>query len=125
MSEKQLAATIRASARQIWLAGLGAFSTARQEGNKVFEALVREGETIQSLAQKAAQARLKKAAAKVAGTRHRLEQVLEDSVARSLKRFGVPTRKDVDNLSRRVAALTALIDKKRAEAAPKPAAARR
>jgi len=125
MSENQLAATIRASAQQIWLAGLGAFSTARQEGNKVFEALVREGETIQSLAQKAAQARLKKAAAKVAGTRHRLEQVLEDSVARSLKRFGVPTRKDVDNLSRRVAALTALIDKKRAEAAPKPAAARR
>ena len=125
MSEKQLAATIRASARQIWLAGLGAFSTARQEGNKVFEALVREGETIQSLAQKAAQARLQKAAAKVAGTRHRLEQVLEDSVARSLKRFGVPTRKDVDNISRRVAALTALIDKKRAEAAPKPAAARR
>jgi len=125
MSENQLAATIRASAQQIWLAGLGAFSTARQEGNKVFEALVREGETIQSLAQKAAQARLKKAAAKVAGTRHRLEQVLEDSVARSLKRFGVPTRKDVDNISRRVAALTALIDKKRAEAAPKPAAARR
>jgi len=125
MSENQLAATIRASAQQIWLAGLGAFATARQEGNKVFEALVREGETIQSLAQKAAQARLKKAAAKVAGTRHRLEQVLEDSVARSLKRFGVPTRKDVDNLSRRVAALTALIDKKRAEAAPKPAAARR
>jgi poly(hydroxyalkanoate) granule-associated protein len=125
MSENQLAATIRASAQQIWLAGLGAFSTARAEGNKVFEALVKEGATIQSLAQKAAQARLRKTAAKVAGTRHKLEQVLEDSVARSLKRFGVPTRKDVDNLSKRITALTALVDKKRAAAARKTAAARR
>ena len=39
--------TIRESAQQIWLAGLGAFAKAQAEGGKVFEALVREGQTMQ------------------------------------------------------------------------------
>ena len=37
--DSQLSATIRESAQQIWLAGLGAFAKAQQEGNKVFDAL--------------------------------------------------------------------------------------
>ena len=39
----QLSSTVKDSAQQIWLAGLGAFAKAQEEGNKVFEALV-EGE---------------------------------------------------------------------------------
>lgn len=125
LSANQLTATVRESAHQIWLAGLGAFSTARREGNKVFEVLVKEGEAIHALTQKAAGARLKEAAARAAGTRRMLAQVLEDSVARSLKRFGVPTRKDVDALSKRISALTALVDNISAKAARKPAAVKR
>ena len=130
MSGNQLAATVRGSAQQIWLAGLGAYSTAQKEGNKVFEALVKEGKVIQSLTQKAAEARLKQAAAKATAARRRLEQVLEDSVARSLKRFGIPTREGIDTLSKRIVELTALVDKltteaRRKRAAAKPAAGRR
>jgi poly(hydroxyalkanoate) granule-associated protein len=130
MSETQLAATVRESAQQIWLAGLGAYSTAQKEGNKVFKALVKEGKVIQALTQKAAEARLKQAAARATGARRRLEQVLEDSVARSLKRFGVPTREGVDTLSKRVVELTALVDKltteaRRKRSPAKPAAGRR
>jgi poly(hydroxyalkanoate) granule-associated protein len=124
MSEKQLAATIRASAQQIWLAGLGAFSTARKEGNKVYDALIKEGRVIQSFAEKAVDSRLRKAAAKATDTRHRLEQVLEGSVARSLKRFGVPTKQGIDSLSKRVVALTALVDKLSAEVSRQQAAAK-
>ena len=124
MSENQLAATIRGSAQQIWLAGLGAFSTARVQGNKVFDALVREGGEIQRLTQKAAESRMKQAAAKAVGTRRRLEHALENSVARSMRRFGVPTKKDIDTLSKRVAALTALVDRISAELARKRAAAK-
>lgn len=130
MSGNQLAATVRESAQQIWLAGLGAYSTAQKEGNKVFKALVKEGKVIQSLTQKAAEARFREAAARAAGTRRKLEQILEDSVARSLKRFGVPAREGVDTLSKRVVELTALVDKlttetRRKRAAAKPAAGRR
>ena len=46
-TETQLAAKVRESANQIWLAGLGAFSKAQQEGVKMFEALVAEGEKVQ------------------------------------------------------------------------------
>ena len=45
--DSQLSATIRDSAEQIWLAGLGAFAKAQEEGTKVFDALIREGEAIQ------------------------------------------------------------------------------
>ena len=43
----QVAVKIRESANQIWLAGLGAFSKAEQEGVKMFEALVAEGEKVE------------------------------------------------------------------------------
>ena len=42
-SAAQLSGTIKDSASQIWLAGLGAFAKAQEEGGKVFEALVKEG----------------------------------------------------------------------------------
>ena len=44
----------RESAQQVWLAGLGAFAKAQQEGGKVFEALVREGQALQRKTQDAA-----------------------------------------------------------------------
>ncbi len=119
MSDNQLAATVRRSAQEIWLAGLGAFSTARSEGNKVFEALVKEGGAIQSRTQKAARAAMRVTTAKAADTRRRLEQLLKNSFDRSFSRFGVPTRKDVELLSKRLSALTALIDKLTAEVSQK------
>ena len=41
--DSALAGTVKESAQQIWLAGLGAFAKAQEEGSKVFEALVKEG----------------------------------------------------------------------------------
>ena len=52
LSENQLAQTVKDSAHQIWLAGLGAFAKAQEEGGKVFDALVREGEGIQARTRK-------------------------------------------------------------------------
>ena len=43
----QLSSAVKDSAQQIWLAGLGAFSKAQEEGSKVFNALVKEGMAIQ------------------------------------------------------------------------------
>ena len=44
--DNQLAAAIKESAQQIWLAGLGAFAKTQEEGQKVFQALVKEGTSI-------------------------------------------------------------------------------
>ncbi len=48
--EAQLAAMVKESASQIWLAGLGAFAKAQREGLKMFETLVAEGEKFQEKA---------------------------------------------------------------------------
>lgn len=108
---KELASTIRESANQIWLAGLGAFAKAQEEGYKVFNALVKEGEAVQKRAKTAADetvADMKETATK---TWDKLEKVFEDRVARALHSLSVPTKKDIDTLNHRVAELTAVAKK--------------
>ena len=125
-TESQLAATIKDSAQQIWLAGLGAFAKAQAEGNKVFDALVKEGETIQSKTRKIAGNKVADFAGKASGTWDKLEQVFEERVARAMSRLGVPAQKEVDALAQRVADLTAMVEKLAGAAKPasKPAAKR-
>ncbi|BBO20704.1 MAG: hypothetical protein AMXMBFR31_13370 [Candidatus Desulfobacillus denitrificans] len=120
--DKQFAQTVKDSAQQIWLAGLGAFVKAQAEGMKAFNTLVKEGETLQSRTSKVASAKVAEAAAKASGTWDKLEQVFEDRVARSLSSLGVPTKKDIETLSKRVAELTEVVQKLSGE---KPAPRRR
>ncbi|WP_298422197.1 phasin family protein [Rhodoblastus sp.] len=105
-SDSELAALIKNSANQIWLAGLGAFAKAQEEGTKVFDALVKEGEGVQERARKTADEKIADVKAKATGQWDKLEQVFEERVARALHSLSVPTRKDVEALSRRVSELT-------------------
>src|SRR5271165_4944807 len=113
-TETQLAAKVRESANQIWLAGLGAFSKAQQEGVKTFEALVAEGEKVQERTKDAADERFAEVREKVTETWNKLDKVFEDRVGRALHALNVPTHKDIDVLSKRVHELT-VITKKLAE----------
>ena len=109
------------SSRQIWLAGLGAFSRAQAEGTKLFDALVRQGESIEArtrrvaadkavAARDAAQAKAKEMQKMAGGTWDKLEKVFEDRVARALSRLGVHTQKDVEKLAARVDALSEAVN---------------
>ena len=109
--ETQLTAKVRESANQIWLAGLGAFAKAQQEGAKMFETLVAEGEQFQERTKTVADERIAEMRTKATGTWDKLEQVFEERVARALHSLSVPSRKDVDVLSRRVAELTEIAKK--------------
>jgi poly(hydroxyalkanoate) granule-associated protein len=122
-SETSLATTIRESANNIWLAGLGAFAKAQEEGGKLFESLVKEGEVVQQRARKAADEKFSEISTTASGTWERLEQVFEDRVARAMRSLGVPTDKDVKELSDRVAKLTAVVEKLSGSADLKPATA--
>ncbi len=109
--ERQFAATIRDSANNIWLAGLGAFAMAQEEGEKLFEMLIKEGEAVQKRTKKAADSQMAVVNAG-AGTRwDKLEQVFEDRVAQAIHSLGVPGKKDIDTLAARVAELTAVVEK--------------
>jgi poly(hydroxyalkanoate) granule-associated protein len=109
------------SSRQIWLAGLGAFSRAQAEGMKVFDALVRQGEAVEAktreaashtaaAARSAAHAKAKEMQQMAGGTWDKLEKVFEDRVARALSRLGVHTQSDVDRLAERVDALSEAVN---------------
>jgi len=111
---RDLAVKVRDSANQIWLAGLGAFSKAQQEGANMFETLVAEGEKFQERTKGAADERLAEVKEKATESWNKLEKVFDDRVGRALHALNVPTRKDIDHLSRRVHDLTT-ITKKMAE----------
>jgi poly(hydroxyalkanoate) granule-associated protein len=117
-----LVGAIKDSAQQIWLAGLGAFAKAQEEGTKVFDVLVKEGMTLQKQTQKVAEAKVEEMAAKVtattdglskqaAGTWDKLEQVFEERVSRTLQKLGVPTAGDVKDIVARLDEISAQLAK--------------
>ena len=109
--ESHFVSTIREFAATIWLAGLGAFSKAQEEGGKLFDALVKEGEAVQSRASKSAQEALSDAKTKASGTWDKLEHVFVDRVGRALHSLNVPTKHDIDTLTKRVAELSKVADR--------------
>ena len=132
-SNAQLSSTVKDSAQQIWLAGLGAFSKAQEEGGKVFEALVKEGLTIQRKTQAVAEEKITEATSRVTtmasdigskaqGQWDKLENIFEDRVAKALAKLGVPSARDLEALSARVDALAKGSKAAPAKAATKPAA---
>ncbi|UCU99831.1 phasin family protein [Acidovorax radicis] len=132
-SNAQLSSTVKDSAQQIWLAGLGAFSKAQEEGGKVFEALVKEGLTIQRKTQAVAEEKITEATSRVTtmatdigskaqGQWDKLENIFEDRVAKALSKLGVPSARDLEALSARVDALGRGAKAAAAKPAPKAAA---
>ena len=132
---KDLSKSVLESSRQIWLAGLGAFSRAQQEGMKVFETLVKQGEALESKTKRtamdtaaaagtAAKAKAKEVQAMAGGTWDKLEQVFEARVARALSKLGVHTQSDVEKLAARVDALSEAVNDlvKTTRGTPKPRA---
>lgn len=134
-SSAPLAGAVKESAQQIWLAGLGAFSKAQEGGGKVFEALMKEGLSIQRKTQAAAEEKISEATSKMANMAgdiqskaghqwDKLENIFEDRVAKALNKLGVPSAKDIDALIARIDELNRSVQKMsaKAPAAKAPAA---
>jgi poly(hydroxyalkanoate) granule-associated protein len=107
--DKNITQQVMDSAHQIWLAGLGAFAVAQTEGPKLFNTLVKEGESVQARATKVASAQISQMSKGAGGAWDKLEQVFEARVSKSLNRLGVPTFKDIQALSKRVDELNASV----------------
>ena len=128
--DSALAGTVKESAQQIWLAGLGAFSKAQAEGGKVFEALVKEGTSMQRKTQSVAEEKISVVTSKMssmagdvsakAGPQwDKLESIFEERVSKALGKLGVPASKDVDTLVERIDTLSAQVAKLSKAAAAK------
>lgn len=131
---EQLSRSIAESAQQIWAAGVGAFTRAQGEGSKLFEALVKEGMSIEQSTRKiatgkvdavrdAVEDRVGVVRERAVDTWDRLEKVFEDRVQRALNRLGVPGREDIADLSAKVNELNAEL-RKLSKAAPATASSK-
>jgi len=135
-ADKHLAANIKDSAQQIWLAGMGAFGRAQAEGGKVFETLIKEGLNLQRRTQGMAEDKIHEVAGRMTSMagdvqaragQHwdKLEAIFEKRTAKAMARLGVPTAKDVDALIKRVDELAAAVARLSGEAGSGRPAAKR
>lgn len=122
LNTSKLAASVKDSAQQIWLAGMGAFAKAQEEGGKVFEALVKEGTSLQKKTQGLAEDKIAEVTGRMtamAGTVtakagqnwDKLEAIFEQRTAKAMNKLGVPTAKDVQALTKRVDDLAAAVSR--------------
>lgn len=103
--------------RDVWLAGLGALATVEEEGNKLFKRLVERGEQFEEerreelkAASEKAREQRDEALAQIEEAGEETQSLLMDTVNTALERFGVPTRNEVDRLSKKVETLSEQVD---------------
>ena len=125
--------TIVESAQHIWLAGLGAFAKAQDEGTRLFEALVREGVALEQKTRKltsgkaddarnAVEAAVGQVKERSQETWDKLEKVFESRVSRALGRLGVPGSQELKTLVERVEELSREVHKLNAKPAARASA---
>lgn len=119
------------SAQKIWLAGIGALATAEEEGSKLFNSLVKKGQTYEAQGQQRVgevRARVEQVVGKAEGSIEKLGDALDEKVASAINRLGVPSRDEIAQLTKSVEELTVKVDslkatpqQPKAKAAPKKA----
>ena len=116
---------VKLYARKIWLAGLGAYSKAGQEGAEYVKDLIKTGEEVEKKGKKIVDKQLDAANSEidtikedVKGVKgkfevqlHKVEKAFDHRVARALNRFGIASKHDVETLSVKLDGLTALLER--------------
>lgn len=103
--------------RRVWLASLGAFSVTRKHGGQWFGRFVEEGQGFAARSTRFARETVADARAQATGIFSpillRAEKqfdayahIVEKRAGRVLNRFGIPSKRELEDLSRQVATLT-------------------
>ncbi len=107
--------------RKIWLAGLGIYSKIDQDGSKLFDSLVKDGEKAEQQAKGAldsAKVNAKSGTSRVSDVKERalgkwgeLEEAFDKRLNSAISRLGVPSRNEIKALHQQVDTLTKQIEK--------------
>lgn len=101
---------VKEAGRDVWLAGLGAVGAVDERGRGLFSDLVERGRRLEKKERPALEERFRKAGDRLESFRHKVEHGVEEKVASTLKRFGVPDRDEVQQLISRVEQLTRKVE---------------
>jgi poly(hydroxyalkanoate) granule-associated protein len=115
----QVGKDVRELSRNVWLAGLGAVGSVDEQGRAIFHQLVERGEKLgNELSEKLGdrvgfdvRKPLQDAGDRFKAFSDKLEDRFEHRMTRTLHRFGVPARDDVQQLIERVEQLTLKVEK--------------
>lgn len=111
-------------ARKVWLAGLGVYAKAGQEGLDYLRELIRLGEEAEQRGKKQVNEQVEAANGQIDGVKSRvsvvknkvaariekIEQAFDSRVAGALNRLGIPARQDIEALSAKLDELSALLE---------------
>lgn len=105
-TSKKPQSELKESAQKIWLAGLGALAVAEEEGGRMFNSLVDRGRDWEGRGRE----RMDEARTRVEHVVDDVEERLDHRVEAAMRRLGVPSRNDIQELTRRVEELNAKIE---------------
>ncbi|WP_339515979.1 phasin family protein [Pseudomonas sp. RL_15y_Pfl2_60] len=115
-------------ARKIWLAGLGAYAKAGQEGAEYLKDLIKSGESVEQKGKKIVDQQVDAANSQIDSAKNsvrsnvssvkgkvelqldKIEKAFDTRVASALNRIGIPSKQDIDVLSAKLDELSALLD---------------
>ncbi|HIC90312.1 MAG TPA: poly(hydroxyalkanoate) granule-associated protein [Anaerolineae bacterium] len=92
--------------RRVLLAGVGAMALTADEVEEFVDRLVERGE----LAEKEGRGLIKDVLSRRKGETEKLEAMLDEHIEATLHRLNVPTKSDIDKLSKQIAGLSRKID---------------
>ncbi|SDG61020.1 poly(hydroxyalkanoate) granule-associated protein [Pseudomonas benzenivorans] len=119
---------VKVYARKIWLAGLGAYAKAGQEGAGYFKELVKAGEGVETQGKKLVSEQVEAANSQIDSVKtsvnnnvnsvkgkvevqlDKIEKAFDTRVAAALNRIGIPSKQDVEGLSAKLDELSALLE---------------
>lgn len=113
---KREAVDVRDTARDVWLASLGAMSITRKQGERVLGNLINEGQSLNQRTVKLVDGTVSDVRSKLSGVvgkvqqtaaanLEKVEEVVGTQVGKVLSRLGIPSKGDIQELSRRVSEL--------------------
>ena len=110
---------LKGTAHEIWLAGLGAFNLAGEEGGKIFKQLVERGREQKVANQEMIDNLKERAQGMKENAKEALSKVttpIEAGLASAMQHLGVPTRAEIVKLTHRVEELTKQVAKSKTKA---------
>jgi len=120
---KEMQNDIMESAHKVWLAGLGAVAMAEEEGGKFFSNLLEKGQKLETKSKK----QVEKAKGTVEGMKtvadsywETFGRAVDDQMTAVIHRIGVPTKDEIETLTKKVEDLTVAVDNLRTKSAAKP-----